>query len=189
MKKFGKIAVLSGILGMTTTLFAQSNELKFYERFKVDAGGFALTPQKEPAQIGGGGSIGYALKNIDVYARFFYLTADSGLNTVMVSNLLVDYRIPVLTNFFTVTPYLAAGVWSGKIKDSLTKMYGNVIGTMYFEAGLGGESFLTPEISFFARVGVAYALARTATDSLNSSGPTLTGGIRYSFGSRTTPAF
>ncbi|HRP70134.1 MAG TPA: hypothetical protein PLY93_11430 [Turneriella sp.] len=182
--------LMAWILVGGASLFAQSNTTPFYERFKFDVGGFALAPQSEPAQIGGGASIGYALKSIDIYARIAYLNSDSGLNAIMLPNLLLDYRLPLLTNFFTATPYVAAGVWYGKIKNSVTHAYGSTpLGTMYLETGMGGELLISGELSLFARVGVGYALAETTTDSLNSSGLTLTGGLRYSFGSRTTPNY
>ncbi|MBS0617505.1 MAG: hypothetical protein JSR44_04910 [Spirochaetes bacterium] len=177
-----RFALVLGIF-TSSTLFAQSENLRFYERLKLDLGAFAIAPPAAvPSAFGGAFGIGYALKDIDIQARFLYLSADNGRNQIMAPNLLVDYRMPIMPNFLTLLPYVSGGVWMGKVMHPATGGYGSNNSTFYAEAGIGCELMATNEISLVTRLGWGYAFLRDDPDSLNTTGPTISAAVRYNFG-------
>ncbi len=175
---------------VTSALSAQTEDIRFYERFRIDAGAYAIAPPAAvPAAFGAVVGLGFALKDIDIEARFLYLMADIARNPVMVPNLLIDYKIPTLPNLLTLLPYISGGLWMAKVLNTQTGEYGSSRETMYAEAGLGAEVVGTDALSLVARVGWGYALLYDKPYSINTTGPTVSLVARYSFGRVHTLAY
>lgn len=189
-----RLKVVSGLffvgLFATSALSAQTEDIRFYERFRIDAGTYAIAPPAAvPTAFGGVVGLGFALKDIDIEARFLYLMADLARNPVMVPNLLIDYKIPIRPNLLTLLPYISGGVWAAKVLNTQTSTYGSSRETMYVEAGLGAEVVGTDALSLVARVGWGYALLYDKPYSINTTGPTVSVAARYSFGRVHTLAY
>lgn len=181
----GILRLALGVILLTgAATSAQNNKGSFTDRLLLDINGQALIPSEQPTGIGAGAGLGYAFRDFNLFLRGAGMIAEPGANqkTLTTPTVRVEARIGIMPSFITLLPYVDLGSISTRIRlpNNLGES-GNTT-AFYAEAGVGAEILMTHEISIIPRLGVAHALVYSGIDSNNFSGPTVSVGLRYTFG-------
>lgn len=196
MKTRSIIIYALAALFMAGSLFAEPQPTRFTDRLVLDISPKVLISPSVPAGIGGSPSVGLAFRDFNLFLNPTVLLAEplGARKLMIIPTLRVEAKFTLSPNFLTLLPYLDMGlINTGVVRPDGTTS--NASNAAYGEIGSGLDIQLTHEISLVARAGFAYGMVYStgtinlpggvstpSTDSNNHSGPTVSLGMRYTFG-------
>lgn len=196
MKTRSKIISALAAMLVTGSLMAEQQPTRFIDRLVLDFSGKALISQTVPTGIGGSPGVGLAFRDFNLFINPTIMIAEplGARKFILIPTLRMELKFTLSSNFLTLLPYVDVG----GINTTVVRPDGTTSGqtfALYGEAGSGIDIQMTHELSLVARAGIAYGMVTSSgtitlpngtsspsTDSNNHSGPTISLGVRYTFG-------
>lgn len=196
MKTRAKIITALAAMVLTGSVTASQQPTRIIDRLVLDISAKALVSPTVPTGIGGSPSVGLAFRDFNLFLNPTVMVAEplGARKTLIIPTLRFELKFILSPNFLTLLPYLdAGGINTGVVRPDGTTS--SSVFAPYAEVGSGLDIQMTHELSLVARAGFAYGMVIStgtitlpngntspSTDSNNHSGPTISVGLRYTFG-------
>ena len=196
MKKKLVTILACGALALHGSISADQGPTRFIDRLVLDISGKALVSPSVPTGVGGTPGVGLAFRDFNLFINPTIMLAEplGARKLMIIPTLHMEFKFTLSPNFLTLLPYIdVGGINTSVVRPDGTSS--SAVFAAYGEAGSGLDIQLTHEISLVTKVGLAYGmvystgtimlpngLSSPSTDSNNHSGPTISVGMRYTFG-------
>lgn len=196
MKKKLVTILACGALALHGSISADQGPTRFIDRLILDISGKALVSPSVPTGVGGTPGVGLAFRDFNLFINPTIMLAEplGARKLMIIPTLRMELKFTLSPNFLTLLPYLDIGT----LNTSVVRPDGTTSSSVmapYAEVGCGLDIQMTHELSLVTRAGFAYGMVYSSgtitlpsgitspsTDSNNHSGPTISVGMRYTFG-------